>query len=75
MESTKVLIFYEQQHRTIFSLVIRAPDKFRAVGPTCKAANPPIKNNSQPRHRKCRSRTGKPLTNHFSQILHTDERV
>lgn len=37
---------------TIFSQAILAPDKFLAVGPTCKAARPPIMNNSQPGQRR-----------------------
>src|SRR5579883_1156170 len=46
---------------TIFSQAILAPDKFRAVGPTCKAARPPIMDNSQPGQRSQVSKTGKPL--------------
>jgi len=47
---------------TIFSQAILAPDKLRAVGPTCKAAKPPMINNSQPGQRRQVSKTGKPLT-------------
>ena len=47
---------------TILSQASLPPNKFRATGPTCNAAQGPIKNSSHPGQRRCLSSTGKPLT-------------